>query len=170
MRPLVVKQLITDALFDLLNEKAFSKISINELVNRAKVCRASFYRNYLTKEQIVDEYLQGLFSAIYSKYPLDAAKMREGIANIFAAMLVEKERLILLERHGLLHKLPEYVYESTLNEILRFTVLNNRYQPHYFTGATSAMITAWISYGMEESAEEMAELFIKSLYGYMKIE
>lgn len=170
MRPTVVKELLTEAMFRLLSEKPYSKISINELVNRAGVCRASFYRNYLTKDQIIDEYLQELFQNIYRKYPLEAEHIREGIECIFDALLNEKQRLMLLGKQGLLVKLQEYMFETTVNEINKFKVLNNRYQPHYFSGATSAMISAWISWGMEESAADMADLFIKSLYGYMKIE
>lgn len=170
MRPTVVKQLLTNAMFELLSETAYPKISINMLVEKAGVCRASFYRNYLTKEQIIDEYLQEMFKNIYRKYPLEATDIRGGVESIFAALLDEKPRLLLLGRQGLLIKLQDYMFETTVNEINKFDVLNNRYQPHYFAGATSAMISAWIGYGMEESAADMADLFIKSLYGYMKIE
>ena len=40
-----VKKSITDALFSLMQEKKLSDIRITELIERAGVARASFYRN-----------------------------------------------------------------------------------------------------------------------------
>ncbi|MCQ2558036.1 MAG: TetR/AcrR family transcriptional regulator [Oscillospiraceae bacterium] len=169
MKPPVVKDYLTEALFQLLQEKPYHRITINELVNRAGVCRASFYRNYLTMDQIIEEYLQNLFHQIYTEHPLDPEHMRSSLEIIFARLMRDRQRLLVLGRQGLLQNLQQYILKSTTNEILRFGVMNNRYQPHYFAGASSAMISAWIGYGMEESAAEMADLFIKSLYGYMKL-
>ena len=45
-----VKTSITSALFELLKEKSISEISITEIINKAHVARASFYRNYSSKE------------------------------------------------------------------------------------------------------------------------
>lgn len=52
---------------------------------------------------------------------------------------------------------------------MNLKVLNNYYQPYFFDGVSSAIISAWIENGMEESPAEMSELFIKSLKGYMEI-
>lgn len=48
-----VKKQITDALFQLMHEKSFSKISITDIVTYGHVARASFYRNYDSKEDIL---------------------------------------------------------------------------------------------------------------------
>lgn len=45
-----VKECITEALLKLMNEKAISDITITELVERAGVARASFYRNFASKK------------------------------------------------------------------------------------------------------------------------
>ena len=48
-----VKKSITEALFKLMHEKSFSDISITEIIRSAKVARASFYRNYDSKENVL---------------------------------------------------------------------------------------------------------------------
>ena len=48
-----VKQSITKTLFALMKEKSLADIHITELVNGAGVARASFYRNYCSKEDVL---------------------------------------------------------------------------------------------------------------------
>lgn len=48
-----VKKNITAALLNLLEEKSISEISVSEIIRKAGVARASFYRNYATKENVI---------------------------------------------------------------------------------------------------------------------
>ena len=48
-----VKENITNALLHLLQEKSISKITVSEIIAEAGVARASFYRNYATKESVI---------------------------------------------------------------------------------------------------------------------
>lgn len=52
---------ITDALLKLLREKPIEAISISELCGLAGIGRASFYRNFNSKEDILRSYIHGLF-------------------------------------------------------------------------------------------------------------
>lgn len=56
----VIKQL-TEAFLSLLAKKSLEDISISELVETAGVGRASFYRNYGCKEDILKTYINTLF-------------------------------------------------------------------------------------------------------------
>lgn len=51
----LVKKRMIDALIDLIKEKNTSSITISELIKKAGVARASFYRNYNTIEDIIYE-------------------------------------------------------------------------------------------------------------------
>ena len=48
-----VKNSITDALIALMNEKSFETISVSEITNRARVSRVSYYRNFNSKEDMI---------------------------------------------------------------------------------------------------------------------
>ncbi len=55
-----VKDCLTQALFEMMDKKPFDEISITELVSKAGVSRASFYRNFESKKDIVEKYLRTL--------------------------------------------------------------------------------------------------------------
>ena len=48
-----VKTNITEALFALMHEKSFSDITVTELIRKAGVARASYYRNYDSMEDVL---------------------------------------------------------------------------------------------------------------------
>lgn len=48
-----VKTHITAALLKLLNEKSISDITISEIISEAGGARASFYRNFASKESVI---------------------------------------------------------------------------------------------------------------------
>ena len=75
MRKNGVKQNFTVALFELMNLKPYDKISISDLVSKSACSRASFYRNYSSKEQIIEEYITKALTepfCILKSYPLSA--------------------------------------------------------------------------------------------------
>ncbi len=49
-----VKNQITEGLFSLLRKKSFSEITVTDIVREAKVARASYYRNFQNKEEIIE--------------------------------------------------------------------------------------------------------------------
>ena len=55
-----VKKEITKALLSLLQKKDLNDITIRELTLEAGVGRVSFYRNYKTKEEILEQYIEML--------------------------------------------------------------------------------------------------------------
>ena len=52
-----IKEQLALTIFDLIKTKEFHDISISELVNKAGVGRASFYRKYTSKEDVVSQYI-----------------------------------------------------------------------------------------------------------------
>ena len=62
--------------------------------------------------------------------------------------------------------ISEFFYNVTYKSIINLNVLNNRYQPYFFAGASSFVILAWMKNNFEETPEAMTKMFIKSLKGY----
>ena len=62
------KKLLREALIELIEERGFDALTVGEITERAMVSRASFYRNYQDKydlvEQIFTEAAQALFDAV----------------------------------------------------------------------------------------------------------
>ncbi len=62
------QKLLREALIELIEERGFDKLTVQELTERAMVSRAAFYRNYQDKydlvEQIFAEAMEDLFNAV----------------------------------------------------------------------------------------------------------
>src|SRR5215813_3101369 len=70
------QKLLREALIELIEERGFDALTVEELTSRALVSRAAFYRNYRDKydlvEQIFEEImstLQGSVTTIGSQHP-----------------------------------------------------------------------------------------------------
>jgi AcrR family transcriptional regulator len=51
------KKLLQEAMIALTVEKGFSNISVRDITERAMVNRSTFYRHYLDKYDLLDQYL-----------------------------------------------------------------------------------------------------------------
>ena len=60
-----VRESITGALLELMKKQEFEDITISDLVNRAGVGRASFYRNYISKEDVLKKELEKIIKWLY---------------------------------------------------------------------------------------------------------
>lgn len=167
MKRHVVKDYYTGAMLELLKRKPFSDITVSDLVRKSGASRASFYRNYESKEQIVDEYLEEIFGRIIEKYPISAANIREQVPRIFSEIYEWREDLEVLKNAGLLDQMDHLILRDTIGEIQKNQVLHNKYQPYFFAGAASALIKAWVEFGFTETPEEITDIFFRSLSGYM---
>ena len=67
-RNLYVKEHITESLLRLLEQKEISDISISELCDDAGIGRASFYRNFDSKEDILRAHINQLFDGWKSEW------------------------------------------------------------------------------------------------------
>ncbi len=169
MKRHVVKEYYTGALLSLLRQKRLEEISVSALVEKSGCSRASFYRNYLSKEQILDEYLDELLGKIFLRHPLSPENMRTEVGRIFRDIYREKDALTTLSRAGQLDRIDQVLYRETLAQIGQLGVLHNKYQPYFFAGAAAALIKAWIQFDFSETAEQITEIFFQSLSGYMDL-
>lgn len=169
MRQPIVKEEITTALMALLKQKPYREIKVTDVVKKAGVCRASFYRNYLTMDQVIDEAVSGLFSSVFQDISMSPDNVAEYVEQAFHGIRQHQEDWEVLIQQVLFYKVVDKVYQETLAQIENLHVFNNRYQPYFFAGASAALIYAWIDGGFAESEQQLVEIFMQSLHGYMPI-
>lgn len=63
-RTLKSRQFIHEALFSLMQEKAYNKITIQDIIDRANVGRSTFYAHFEDKEALLLSSIEHLFSAL----------------------------------------------------------------------------------------------------------
>ena len=158
MRERKVTEYITDAVFELLKQKKLENITTTEIIQKAGVCRSSFYRNFYLPEEVIRQYGITLFEEVDSKVIIAQEGIREHIHTINAHLWSHRERLTLLENRGLFHLLEEPIMNHCMLQIQRLGVGTNHYYAAYHAGATTQLIRAWVHNGFEKSPEEITDL------------
>lgn len=81
------KHKIIVAFFQLLEKKHFSEITVTEIVKEAGVARATYYRNFDIKENIVNAYIEELHQAL-SFFPVaqDFSQTKFSFENLTARL------------------------------------------------------------------------------------
>lgn len=156
------KRRIIKALLRLMNEKNFSDITVSDIVVRAGVARASYYRNFSSKEDIIasagaiiiDDYRQKTVGENRSVLEY------ESILRMFRYFRAYRSALLTLHKAGFtsvyMRMFGEFIEDAAgdmpFDDIRRYCI------PFYF-GAAFNVFVAWLEEGMRESPEEMAGLF-----------
>jgi AcrR family transcriptional regulator len=124
------QKLLREALFDLIEERGFDALTVGEITARAMVSRASFYRNYKDKYDLVEQIFSEAMQALMSAVSEPAAVHSPQIWVKFFEHIAEYERLYrtLLGRKGS----PWFVQKmrmSLVGLVKEFGRLSLRVQP-----------------------------------------
>jgi AcrR family transcriptional regulator len=67
------RKLLIQALLELTSEKGFAALTVQNIADRAMVNRATFYRHYLDKHDLLKAYMQEVYELTADQQPLPAA-------------------------------------------------------------------------------------------------
>lgn len=89
----LTKESIETALLFLLEKKDIKQISVSELVRKAGVSRNAFYRNYKSKEEILEIYYERTSSNLKKKWQdLQEKVQKDGVKQSFSELVQEQKR------------------------------------------------------------------------------
>lgn len=158
----MTKECLQTALINLMAAKPFNKITITELVLQSGVSRTAFYRNYKTKEDVLNE----LSNEIIHTLALTISEFRSHCNDknwyygIFTSVQENAEILLLL----LQSNMPiRHIFDaSSLIEMLNPPASR---QEHYenlaFEGAFFKIILNWLENGMQDSINDITDYCVK---------
>lgn len=149
---------LTDSLLKLLQDKPMAEISISELCDAACVGRASFYRNYESKEAILKAYIGEIFHAdLMPGSESTEAPLDESILRIFSHYEKYHKFYSLLNERGLIYLLKDVIIElcGLQPEDSAIEAYAKAFAAYSLYGWTEV----WFQRGMKESAAEVANLF-----------
>lgn len=157
-RNLYVKEHITESLLRLLEQKEISDISISELCDDAGIGRASFYRNFDSKEDILRAHINQLFDGWKSEWGKNSSlPLSAGIGMIFWHFEQHMAFYRLLNERRLVYLLKDVILE--IMELKPDLPKAEAYAKAFVAYSLYGWIEVWFQRGMQESAEEMLELF-----------
>lgn len=160
-----VKNSITATLLQLLNEKSISEISISEIITKAGVARASFYRNYASKEDVIitlindvlEEFRENICYADNNYYTYENIYRSFEYFSKYAVQVTDLHRFgygsILLENLNHFH---EEVAGTMSHKSIE------KYELYMYIGSLYNTAMIWLQNGQEETANEIADIFYKT--------
>ncbi len=158
------KDIITEALLDLLKSYSLDAVTITQLCRRAGVGRPTFYRHFESKEDVLAQLTQKLFKeylhvarAAYEENP--SAETMEYVAFDFLKNNPQVESFLQSKD---LYKFGVAELGARRRKIEKeFPLFDDKspYALEYRVGGLIFVFSRWVSGGMKESPEEMAKIF-----------
>lgn len=151
----VTRECLRISMIKLMGKKDFEKISITEITKYAGVSRTAFYRNYESKEALVEDICQSLRSELKASVSGERYRTdRKEWYVIFFKTIKENSDYFRIYLDAHLQFGNMFVLESAFPS----ATPTQRYRNSANEGAFLRVLTDWFRGGMEESPEEMGEI------------
>ena len=156
----ITRESIEISLLQLLEKKDLKKITISELVQRAGVSRAAFYRNYDSKEEILESIFQSSIAKITKS--LDGYNLKTDLYQVWVYLFkeVKKEAKIisLAIDYNFERLLTKAVYDFLEKRNGSSSNSTGSYLNSFWSSAIVSVISKWVKDGMKTPAEKIAKL------------
>lgn len=155
-----VKTEIVKAFMDLMIEKSYMDITVTDIINKAQVARASFYRNFNSINDVIEavvddmaEFMQDILPAISST---DERKWREFLFEYFYHFISfnkQKKNINFQNISVLLNRFENKLHLQLPNSSVE--TIRDKYIAFGKMGLINNIAKKWMDEGMKETPEEM---------------
>jgi len=156
----ITRESLEISLMQLLEKKELKKITISELVERAGVSRAAFYRNYSSKEQILEEIFKNTVRGITDK--LEEFNFKTEMYQIWLFLFKEAKKearvISLAIDYNFEKLLTQAVFDFLEKRNRNAKKMTNSYMNSFWSSAVVSVLSKWIKDGMKVPAEKIASL------------
>lgn len=175
-----------DAIFaafgDLLSQKGYGKITVQEIIDAANVGRSTFYAHFETKDDLLREMCTELFDHVFSDSLIIENTHDFSWANGDADAMITHMLYHLRDNRDLIAPLltsesgdiflrffKQYLNDLITQHLLKGMVRKNALVPddflvHHISGTFVEMVHWWLRSNMLQSPEEMAGYFVAVVY------
>jgi len=168
-------KMIEDALFELMREKDFARITISEIAKRADVGRRTFYRLYTSKEEVLHAWFDKLCREYKDTYPpLARYDLNQIARDYFEFWYSYRDVLLLMHQCGLseiiygeISRVSEDIVKSRMGCERAEGEKDMRFFAYYSVGGFILLLRHWIEEGMEEKPEVYAQEVSKAILKYI---
>ncbi|MBQ7761656.1 MAG: TetR/AcrR family transcriptional regulator [Clostridia bacterium] len=162
------KQYISEAVLQLMEEKDFHEISITEIAKKAGVGRATFYRNFNSKEDVLIYHFNNVVEELNSQtrfIPRCDDDYYDTILSILRTMEKNKNMVQLIIKSHLETLLLNYLNEQYLSVFEDAGKPNNTLLPYFYSGAIYNITIQWVKDDCTEPIEKVAETLFLASFG-----
>ena len=153
-----VKREITSTLIKMMSEVPFDKITISDLVAKAQVGRASFYRNFIDKQDVLHQESNRLMIEWGGKFRFDGTDKSSSTLISFLDFLKKHQgfyiTLFSTGHDDIIQKaiLQQFSISEDSPNVIAYLASSIGYM-------TYGWVYEWIKRGMQESGTELARMF-----------
>ncbi len=165
-----------DALVELLVQKPFDDITVQDVLDRAGVSRSTFYTHYRDKNDLflsdAEEFFEGMATAL-SRFG-DKSERVAPVQELFAHVGEVRPFYNALVESGRIHDVMELGQEhfargieQRLNEMPRACGIRRDRRgaiAHGLAGSLFSLLAWWVQHGMTPPPEEMDKVFHKLVW------
>lgn len=169
------KRWLQESLLYLMLKKPFSQITISEITDHAGLSRPTFYLHYKSKEDLLYDYLDGIYGDFYAEIQdkiglipggAVAVKMFEQIQEnaVFLKSLLDSEvsDLVLKRLHDYVHMVIKDFLNLGLLRLRRDVPPNLiNYVIASMAGSSYAILVQWLRDDMPNPPKEMGKLLMR---------
>lgn len=153
---------ITEALFRLMEDNPFNEITISDVAKKAGVGRATFYRYFNSKEDVLKFFFDRAQSEFASEQ-IYRPRCKEDYLDVIKRVLIYikkyKQRLQLLAKAHLEYIYLDYV-DRALSDLFKNEIDDdNRYKAAGYAGAISNITLHWIKSDCKDDEETVLQAF-----------
>lgn len=151
---------VAQALVLLLGEKPYAKISVKEIAERAGVNRATYYRHFETKDDVVRHYYARIMDEYLDRFrALGNPDYRLYLTVMFTTFSEHADGLLAIHRAGLSWALRDALEEAFgFEEVARSAPRDQQFKVSYHIGGIFNNLLLWFEHGMDETPREMAAI------------
>lgn len=159
-----VKTNITEALFALMHEKSFSDITVTELIRKAGVARASYYRNYDSMEDVLITLVEYVLNSFRNEaeYDLTDYFSYQNVLRSFQYFKMYGTYVLDMYQSGFGSQLLEGL--NQFHEDIAGTMSVNsidKYKLYIYMGALFNTALVWLKGETRESVEDITAVFCR---------
>lgn len=164
------KEWLMNALLELLSEKPYNEITITEMASRAQLTRRTFYRNFETKEDVLNMYIQELCCEYKKLLQEEIILKVHNVAKVYFTFWNKHlEFLAIMEKNNLLFMILQK-YNKYLPVLHGELIGNNEelensnmleYILTFSAGGFFNTLVKWVHDGAKKSPEEIANIVDK---------
>lgn len=166
--------LITTALFELLEKTPFVQVTISDICKRAGVARKTFYRNFASKTAVVERLVDQVFYEFMQKYDFKTSGARKIYQYWYEYILCTKEFSAMFFDPDLylfiVEKIREFVQielEETLHNAASFDPLYADYYLNFAASGIASLMREWMKKDYQTPAKTMAVMTARLLSGIL---
>ena len=158
---------IVTALFKLMHEYTYEKIAVTDIARKAGVGRATFYRYFKSKEEVIVYYFEHYTrefvfgQRLYPRCKEDHIRIVTDVLTLFQK---QKEPLKLLKEAHLSELYLDFLNQNFARTFAEEHPEGGTYLPYLYAGMLYNVSMKWLENDCREEIGLLAELIVNAIY------